>query len=223
MNCVLLSAYVGWCANCNNVHGVSIQKWGVLITTQIAELVKTVYVNWCLQIATVSQYSKRKVLSCSRSQNLFWNPRWGTTSVQKEPQNRMKRLYLVQLRRMVTSGDQRTDLLHYYSVWQQNAAVTKSNTAEGLASWLLIVNGHRQTGQQHRGSSVRHVSGLSIREVLQNRISSVRFTKVTDGQCGKSCGAVFDNTPTSYVAPRLEDWLSWQTCFVVFLSPLLHQ
>jgi hypothetical protein len=35
----------------------------------------------------------------------------------------------------------------------------------------------------------------------------------------QSRGAVFDNTPTLYVAPRLEDWLSLQTWFVVFLSP----
>ena len=39
----------------------------------------------------------------------------------------------------------------------------------------------------------------------------------------QSYGAGFDNTPTSYVGRRLEDWLSWHTWFVVFLSPLLHQ
>ena len=73
----------------------------------------------------------------------------------------------------------------------------KSNTAEGSDSCLLIVNGHTQTGQQQSVWSV--YQGVVTEEDILSEIRQSYWWTVWK----QSCSAVFDNTPTSYVATRL--------------------
>jgi len=141
-------------------------NWGYLIAIQIAELVKTMYVIWCLQTATVLQYSKRlELLSVTK---LLLEPKMAKHIRTEVATKQTEEARISSINTNGRSRVQRTALLQYYSIWQK-AGVTKSNTAEELASWLFIVNGHRQTRQQHRRSRVRRVSGLLYQGVVTKR------------------------------------------------------